>query len=85
VAASDGGVRIVLDDDGPGVPPEERDTVFRRFARGSAGVEAGTGTGTGLGLALVEEHLRLHGGRAWVEEAPGGGARFVLELPGIRP
>ncbi|HVM03754.1 MAG TPA: HAMP domain-containing sensor histidine kinase [Acidimicrobiales bacterium] len=85
VAASDGGVRIVLDDDGPGVPPEERDTVFRRFARGSAGVEAGTGTGTGLGLALVEEHLRLHGGRAWVEEAPGGGARFVFELPGIRP
>ena len=85
VAASDGVVRIDLDDEGPGVPPDERDTVFRRFARGSAGVEAGTGTGTGLGLALVEEHLRLHGGRAWVEEAPGGGARFVLELPASRP
>lgn len=80
----DGGARILLDDQGPGVPPEERDAVFGRFARGSAGIEAGGATGTGLGLALVEEHVRLHGGRVWVEDAPGGGARFVIELPGRR-
>lgn len=75
------GVTIQLDDEGPGVPPEERDAVFGRFARGSAGIEAGGGTGTGLGLALVEEHVSLHGGRTWVKDAPGGGARFVIELP----
>lgn len=83
-AGPDGGARILLDDRGPGVAPEERDAVFGRFARGSAGIEAGGATGTGLGLALVEEHVRLHGGRVWVEDAPGGGARFVIELPGRR-
>ena len=37
--------------------------------------------GTGLGLALVEQHVRLHGGSIWIEDAVGGGARFVVELP----
>lgn len=79
--AGDGGIRIILDDHGPGVPADEREAIFGRFARGAAGVDAGAGTGTGLGLALVDEHVRLHGGRVRVEDAPGGGARFVLELP----
>lgn len=83
VPAGDHRMRILLDDEGPGVPPEEREAIFGRFARGSAGIEAGGGTGTGLGLALVDEHVKLHGGRVWVEDAPGGGARFVLEVPAV--
>lgn len=76
-----GEIRLQIDDRGPGIAEEERDAVFGRFARGSAGTAAGTSSGTGLGLALAAEHIRLHGGRIWVEEADGGGARFVVELP----
>jgi signal transduction histidine kinase len=73
-------VRIAVEDHGPGVAPSERALIFERFARGSAGrSRAG---GTGLGLALVTEHAHAHGGIAWVEDAPNGGARFVVEIPG---
>ncbi len=74
-------VRVALDDSGPGVPAEEREAIFGRFARGEVGTRVDSVGGTGLGLALVSEHLHLHNGRAWVEDAPGGGARFVIELP----
>jgi signal transduction histidine kinase len=80
-APRDGIVRFTVDDRGPGVVPEERDAIFGRFARGEAGVRAGTTSGNGLGLSLAAEHLRLHGGDVWVEENPGGGARFVVDLP----
>lgn len=76
-----GWLRLDLDDAGPGVPLEERDAVFGRFARGEAGVAAGSTSGTGLGLALSAEHIRLHGGHVWIEDAPIGGARFVVQLP----
>lgn len=76
-----GVVRFTFDDDGPGVPAEERDAIFGRFARGESGRRAGSTSGTGLGLSLVAEHLRLHDGQVWVEDSPGGGARFVIELP----
>jgi two-component system, OmpR family, sensor histidine kinase MtrB len=74
------GVRFEVDDQGPGVPEADRSRVFERFARGGAGRRA-PGTGVGLGLALVSEHVALHGGQVCVEERPGGGARFVVELP----
>jgi two-component system, OmpR family, sensor histidine kinase MtrB len=74
-------VRILVDDAGPGVPPEERERVFERFARGATARARASGEGTGLGLSLVDEHVRLHKGRVWVEDRPGGGARFVVELP----
>jgi len=74
------GVRFEVDDDGPGVPEADRERVFERFARGGAGRRA-PGTGVGLGLALVAEHVALHGGVVAAEERPGGGARFVIELP----
>lgn len=76
-------VRIAVEDDGPGVPEDERERIFDRFARGAEGGRRGVGTGTGLGLALVSEHVKLHGGRVWVEDRPDGecGARFVVELP----
>ncbi len=81
-AAERGTVRLWVDDEGPGVPPADRERIFERFARGSATAGSrGAGGGTGLGLALVQEHVKLHGGRVWAEERPGGGARFVVELP----
>ena len=74
------GIRIAVEDAGPGVAPSERARIFERFTRGSAGrSRAG---GTGLGLALVAEHARAHGGQVWVEDASTGGARFVVEIPG---
>lgn len=82
VESADDVVRIAVDDAGPGVPEHERAYVFERFARGDAGTAI---PGTGLGLALVAEHVRLHGGRAWVETSPVGGARFVIELPRAAP
>lgn len=82
VAHVDGEVRIAVDDAGPGVDPTDRDAVFRRFYRGAASGRRASEGGSGLGLALVAEHVRLHGGRVWVEDAPDGGARFVVVLPG---
>lgn len=73
-----GTIRLAVEDHGPGVAQGERDRIFERFARGSA---ARHRVGTGLGLALVAEHSAALGGRAWVEDRPGGGARFVVELP----
>ncbi len=78
-----GHVWIAVQDDGPGVPTEERVLVFERFARGGVAGRRSATDGAGLGLALVDEHVRMHGGRVWVEdrvdELPG--ARFVIELP----
>ena len=75
-------VWIIVEDHGPGVPHEERNLVFERFARGAVAGRRSSSDGAGLGLALVDEHVRMHGGRVWVEDRPDGepGARFVLEL-----
>lgn len=74
-----------VDDAGPGVPADERLRIFSRFSRGTQGGARGSDRGSGLGLALVAEHARLQGGRAWVEDRPDGemGARFVFALPFI--
>ncbi len=74
---------IAVEDHGPGVPPEERGLIFERFARGSSARRRATSEGAGLGLALVDEHVRMHGGRVWVEDRTDGepGARFVVEVP----
>ena len=68
-----------VDDAGPGVARGERSRIFERFARGSA---ARHRVGTGLGLSLVAEHAQAHGGEAWVEDRPGGGARFLASIQG---
>lgn len=74
----DGGVELVVEDDGPGVPPSLRDHVFEPFVH----VEADSpDPGSGLGLYIVSELAALHGGRAWVDDRPGGGARFHVWLP----
>jgi two-component system sensor histidine kinase PrrB len=71
-----GWVAISVDDDGAGVPPDERDAVFDRFRRG----RAARGPGSGLGLALVAQQSALHGGRAYLTDSPLGGTRALLEL-----
>lgn len=78
-APTAGRVRIAVEDEGPGVPAEERAHIFERFGRGEVGRSAGSGTG--LGLALVGQHARVLGGRAWVDDRAGGGSRFVIEVP----
>jgi signal transduction histidine kinase len=79
-------VRICVDDNGPGVPEDERERIFDRFSRGaSAAGSRGLGGGSGLGLALVAEHVKVHGGRVGVDTSPSGGARFIVELPFAPP
>ncbi len=80
-------LKIAVEDHGPGVPVEERALIFERFARGSGAGRRSGSEGAGLGLALVDEHIRMHGGRVWVEDRSDGaeGARFVIELPAREP
>ena len=79
-AAENGGVIISVEDDGPGVPPALRETIFGAFERGPS--SSSHAPGSGVGLTLVARFAELHGGRAWVEERPGGGASFKVLLPG---
>ena len=80
VAAVDGGgVRITVDDDGPGIPPDERAAVLERFVRG----RDARGPGTGLGLAIAGAQARRHGGEVRLEGSPLGGARAVAEMRGV--
>jgi two-component system sensor histidine kinase MtrB len=84
VEAVNGKVRLVVEDHGPGIPPEEAGRIFERFYRGSAAGRRSSGEGAGLGLSLVAEHVHLHGGEVWLERCPAGGSRFVVELPANR-
>jgi two-component system sensor histidine kinase PrrB len=79
VSSADG-VQIAVDDNGAGVPEQERLAVFQRFSRGSTASRSGSG----LGLALVAQQAELHGGTASLTVSPLGGARLVLQLPGVR-
>lgn len=73
--------QVLVDDAGPGVPAPLRSRVFERFARNPTTARAAA-DGAGLGLALVQRHVRAMGGVVRVTERPGGGARFVVGLPG---
>jgi two-component system sensor histidine kinase KdpD len=75
----DEGVLIYVDDEGPGIAPAVREHIFDPFEQGNVvHVEA---PGLGIGLSLVARFAELHGGRAWVEQRPGGGAAFRVYLP----
>ena len=79
VARQDQGVLIAVEDAGGGVPPELRAALFEPFRQGpEAPAHA---PGVGIGLTLVARFAELHGGRAWVEERPGGGSSFRVLLP----
>jgi signal transduction histidine kinase len=84
VLRRDGRARLEVDDDGPGVPADQRERIFERFARGTYAGRRGVDGGSGLGLALVAQDVQRHGGSVRVEDRPGGGARFVVELPEVR-
>jgi signal transduction histidine kinase len=70
-------VQVVVEDEGPGVPDDLKPTIFEPFRQG----EDARG-GVGIGLSLVGRFAELHGGSARVEDRDGGGARFVVDLPG---
>ena len=77
LAAARQGTRLVMvtvDDDGPGIPPDQREAVFRPF-------ESGAGGGTGLGLTIARDIVRAHGGEIFLEESPLGGLRARIRLP----
>jgi signal transduction histidine kinase len=73
-------VRISVDDEGPGIPAQDRDRIWNPYRRLDRD-RAGEIQGSGIGLAVVAELSSAYGGRAWVEEGERGGARFVVELP----
>ncbi len=82
--AGPGRVRFVVQDDGPGIPPAQREAVFERFHRTDAARDRASG-GTGLGLAIVKAIAEAHGGAVRATDAATGGARIELELPGFTP
>lgn len=73
-------VRLLVRDYGCGIPDEEKMQIFELFRRGSTGEKL---SGTGIGLAIVQKIARIHNGSAWVEDAPGGGSLFIVELKGV--
>jgi K+-sensing histidine kinase KdpD len=80
VRAEGTGVLLAVEDDGPGVPAELRESIFEPFQQG-ANAPAHS-PGVGVGLTLVRRFAELHLGRAWVEDREGGGASFRVFLPG---
>lgn len=74
-------ILLTVEDNGPGVPDQLKDVIFEPFRQG----DATHGPGTGIGLSLVAKFAELHGGRAWVEDSPHGGACFRVMLPVTQP
>jgi PAS domain S-box-containing protein len=75
-------IRIEVADRGPGVPPAHLATIFERYYQTERkGGGSKRGSGQGLGLSIVRSLVELHRGRVWAENRPGGGCRFVVELP----
>jgi two-component system, OmpR family, sensor kinase len=81
---ADGRVRLVVEDDGPGIPEDQRERIFERFHRTDHARDRVSG-GAGLGLSIVRAIAQSHRGSVRVTGRRGGGARFELELPGYRP
>ena len=73
-------IEIVVDDDGPGIPEDAREDVFKPFYRIDGSRNPATG-GTGLGLTIARDVMRGHGGDIRIETAPGGGVRARLRMP----
>lgn len=77
-------LELSIEDDGPGIPPEQRELVFDRFHRMDVSRARAAG-GTGLGLAIARAIVEAHGGRISAGASPAGGARLAVELPGFVP
>ena len=80
MSVREGGVHIIIDDDGPGIPPEKRDDVFRAFYRLDESRNTQTG-GVGLGLTVTRDIVLSHGGDILLEDSPMGGLRVHLQFP----
>ena len=72
-------LRVVVEDNGPGIPPDQVETLFSPF------VSTKKSHGTGLGLPVSQKIVQEHGGQILVESLPSEGSRFIVELPAIRP
>jgi PAS domain S-box-containing protein len=79
VVPENGDVLIAVEDDGPGLPEEHRESIFQPFEHGP--MTSVHNPGVGVGLSLVAKFAELHGGRVWVEEREGGGASFKVLIP----
>jgi two-component system, OmpR family, phosphate regulon sensor histidine kinase PhoR len=79
----DGRLEIAVVDDGPGIPKDAQDRIFERFYRVDKARSREQG-GTGLGLAIVKHVVQAHGGEVRIESEPGGGSRFIVNLPAIQ-
>jgi two-component system, OmpR family, sensor kinase len=77
-------LRFVVEDDGPGIPTDQRERIFDRFHRTDTARDRASG-GTGLGLAIVRAIVEAHAGRITAGDRPEGGAKIELELPGFMP
>jgi signal transduction histidine kinase/ActR/RegA family two-component response regulator len=77
----EGGLRIEVEDTGPGIPAEEQERIFAEFQQAPVAHAAGRPEGAGLGLTLARRFVEMHGGRLWVESEVGRGSRFILTLP----
>ena len=78
--ASDGALTIEVEDNGPGIPPQELDRAFEPFHRGEPSRNRETG-GVGLGLPIARNLLRAHGGDVTLANRPMGGLRATVTLP----
>jgi signal transduction histidine kinase len=74
--------RIVVEDQGPGIPDARREVIWEPYVRADESPDAPT-TGCGIGLAIVSELVALHGGRRSVHARAGGGSSFVVDIPAI--
>jgi len=83
VRAQDASLRVEVQDDGPGIPPERQTHLFEEFVRISRG--KGAEAGTGLGLSIVRRIAEAHAGQVGVESTPGQGSCFFLTLPVFKP
>jgi PAS domain S-box-containing protein len=83
VSAQDDGAFLAVEDDGPGIPEDLREAIFEPFRQGPKA--SSYAPGTGIGLSLVAMFAELHGGRAWVEDRPGGGSSFRVFFPAVFP
>jgi signal transduction histidine kinase len=79
-AGSGGVVTLAVCDTGPGIAPADQEKIFEEFQQADNSITRGKG-GTGLGLAISRRIIEMHGGRIWVESAPGAGATFFVTLP----
>ena len=72
---------VIVDDEGPGIPPNDRERAFERYVRLTSAFGPEASAGSGIGLSIVRDIMTAHGGRVQIEHAPTGGARVRLTWP----